>query len=276
IHCSARAQLLRLAAFLYGSYEGPDDLVVLVIAPERLGVPVRYEVRSRAARSHIYGPIPRARAAASWVSSASSRGWTFTARPISRSGTACVHSLRHTSRPPPADPQIPPAPKPSGDARATQKLTNLPLNTGFGHATAVPVGRLGPARRAEPSRRISSRTAGSAGRPARTSSRSSSRGPAGGRCPHRRGRRRRSRSAYGRSSRWRGPRPRVGRWRCCPAPTSRNRSTPCPGASGTRPRRPGGRRPPRGPRPCPGVRRRCRRPCRSSRRAGRARWSGRR
>ncbi|MER6067234.1 DUF952 domain-containing protein, partial [Streptomyces sp. NPDC001792] len=31
IHCSARAQLLRLAAFLYGSYEGPDDLVVLVI-----------------------------------------------------------------------------------------------------------------------------------------------------------------------------------------------------------------------------------------------------
>lgn len=62
IHCSTRAQLPRTAAFLYGSHEGPDDLVVLVIAPERLGVPVRYEAPEPGGEEfpHIYGPIPAA------------------------------------------------------------------------------------------------------------------------------------------------------------------------------------------------------------------------
>ena len=43
IHCSTRAQLPKVAAFLYGTYDGPDDLVVLVVDPERLDVPLRYE-----------------------------------------------------------------------------------------------------------------------------------------------------------------------------------------------------------------------------------------
>ncbi|MFE9647815.1 DUF952 domain-containing protein [Streptomyces sp. NPDC006365] len=62
IHCSTRGQLPRVAAFLYGSYEGPDDLVVLVIDPERLGVPVRYEAPEPGGEEfpHIYGPIPAA------------------------------------------------------------------------------------------------------------------------------------------------------------------------------------------------------------------------
>ncbi|MFC4464404.1 DUF952 domain-containing protein [Streptomyces xiangluensis] len=62
IHCSTRAQLPRVAAFLYGAYEGPDDLVVLVIDPERLGVPVRYEAPEPGGEEfpHVYGPIPAA------------------------------------------------------------------------------------------------------------------------------------------------------------------------------------------------------------------------
>ncbi|MGI5194918.1 DUF952 domain-containing protein [Streptomyces sp. CA-288835] len=60
IHCSTRAQLPRVAAFLYGAYEGPDDLVVLVIDPERLGVPVRYEAPEAGGEEfpHVYGAIP--------------------------------------------------------------------------------------------------------------------------------------------------------------------------------------------------------------------------
>lgn len=60
IHCSTRAQLPRIAAFLYGSYEGPDDLVVLVIDPEQLGVPLKYEAPEPGGEEfpHIYGPIP--------------------------------------------------------------------------------------------------------------------------------------------------------------------------------------------------------------------------
>ncbi|WP_328768720.1 DUF952 domain-containing protein [Streptomyces sp. NBC_00286] len=60
IHCSTRAQLPRVAAFLYGSYSGPDDLVVLVIDPERLGVPVRYEASEAGGEEfpHVYGAIP--------------------------------------------------------------------------------------------------------------------------------------------------------------------------------------------------------------------------
>ncbi|MER5223347.1 DUF952 domain-containing protein [Streptomyces flaveus] len=60
IHCSTRAQLPRIAAFLYGSYEGPDDLVVLAIDPEQLGVPLKYEAPEPDGEEfpHIYGPIP--------------------------------------------------------------------------------------------------------------------------------------------------------------------------------------------------------------------------
>ncbi|WP_344389659.1 DUF952 domain-containing protein [Streptomyces vastus] len=62
IHCSTRAQLPRTAAFLYGSYEGPDDLVVLVIDPERLDAPVKYEAPEPGGEEfpHIYGPISAA------------------------------------------------------------------------------------------------------------------------------------------------------------------------------------------------------------------------
>jgi uncharacterized protein (DUF952 family) len=60
IHCSLRHQFPKVAAFLYGSYSGPDDLVVLVIDPERLGVPLRYEAMEPGGEEfpHVYGPIP--------------------------------------------------------------------------------------------------------------------------------------------------------------------------------------------------------------------------
>ena len=60
IHCSLRRQLPAVAAFLYGSYDGPDPLVVLVIDEERLTVPVRYEPPAPGAEEfpHIYGPLP--------------------------------------------------------------------------------------------------------------------------------------------------------------------------------------------------------------------------
>jgi uncharacterized protein (DUF952 family) len=60
IHCSLRRQLPRVAAFLYGSYTGPDELVVLVVDAERLGVPVRYESVEPGGEEfpHVYGPIP--------------------------------------------------------------------------------------------------------------------------------------------------------------------------------------------------------------------------
>jgi len=60
IHCSLRHQLAGVAAFLYGSSTGPDDLVVLVIDAERLGVPVRFEAMKPGGEEfpHIYGPIP--------------------------------------------------------------------------------------------------------------------------------------------------------------------------------------------------------------------------
>ncbi|MFJ7132546.1 DUF952 domain-containing protein [Streptomyces fungicidicus] len=60
IHCSTRAQLPSVAAFLYGSYEGPDELVVLVIDPGLLDVPVKYEAPEPGAERfpHVYGPIP--------------------------------------------------------------------------------------------------------------------------------------------------------------------------------------------------------------------------
>ncbi|MFD8737267.1 DUF952 domain-containing protein [Streptomyces sp. NPDC059618] len=59
IHCSLRRQLPAVAAMVYGSYTGPDDLVVLVIDPERLTAPVRFEAMSPGGEEfpHIYGPI---------------------------------------------------------------------------------------------------------------------------------------------------------------------------------------------------------------------------
>ncbi|MET9729985.1 DUF952 domain-containing protein [Streptomyces sp. NPDC006458] len=60
IHCSTHEQLPKVAAFLYGSYEGPDELVVLVIDPARLGAPLKYEAPEPGGDEfpHVYGPIP--------------------------------------------------------------------------------------------------------------------------------------------------------------------------------------------------------------------------
>ncbi|WP_228044317.1 DUF952 domain-containing protein [Streptomyces ferrugineus] len=60
IHCSTRDQLPPVAAFVYGSYDGPDELVVLVVDPERLDVPLRYEAPEPGGEEfpHVYGPIP--------------------------------------------------------------------------------------------------------------------------------------------------------------------------------------------------------------------------
>ncbi|MFC9317338.1 DUF952 domain-containing protein [Streptomyces nigra] len=60
IHCSTRAQLPKVAAFLYGTYDGPDDLVVLVVDPQRLDVPLRYEAVEPGGEEfpHVYGPLP--------------------------------------------------------------------------------------------------------------------------------------------------------------------------------------------------------------------------
>ncbi|MFE9019688.1 DUF952 domain-containing protein [Streptomyces sp. NPDC007808] len=60
IHCSTRAQLPAVAGFLYGSYDGSDELVVLVVDPGRLDVPVKYEAPQPGGEKfpHVYGPIP--------------------------------------------------------------------------------------------------------------------------------------------------------------------------------------------------------------------------
>ncbi|MET8446670.1 DUF952 domain-containing protein [Streptomyces sp. NPDC005209] len=60
IHFSTREQLPRVAAFLYGSYDGPDDLVVLVVDPELVGLPVKYEAMEPGGEEfpHVYGPLP--------------------------------------------------------------------------------------------------------------------------------------------------------------------------------------------------------------------------
>ncbi|KMS83253.1 MULTISPECIES: DUF952 domain-containing protein [Streptomyces] len=60
IHCSTREQLPRVADFLYGGYDGPDELVVLVVDPARVGVPVRYESVEPGGEEfpHVYGPVP--------------------------------------------------------------------------------------------------------------------------------------------------------------------------------------------------------------------------
>ncbi|MFF0185259.1 DUF952 domain-containing protein [Streptomyces sp. NPDC005244] len=60
IHCSLRHQLPPVATMLYGSYTGPAELVVLVVDPERLTVPVRFEAMEPGGEEfpHVYGPIP--------------------------------------------------------------------------------------------------------------------------------------------------------------------------------------------------------------------------
>ncbi|MFF7972143.1 DUF952 domain-containing protein [Streptomyces sp. NPDC007905] len=60
VHFSTRGQLPRIAAFLYGDYEGPDELVVLVVDPARLAVPVKYEAMPPNGEEfpHVYGPVP--------------------------------------------------------------------------------------------------------------------------------------------------------------------------------------------------------------------------
>ncbi|MET8685519.1 DUF952 domain-containing protein [Streptomyces sp. NPDC004732] len=60
IHCSLPEQLSGVAEFLYGGYEGPDDLVVLAIDSERLTAPVRFEAPRPGGVEfpHIYGPLP--------------------------------------------------------------------------------------------------------------------------------------------------------------------------------------------------------------------------
>ncbi|MCZ0987003.1 DUF952 domain-containing protein [Streptomyces diastatochromogenes] len=60
IHFSTREQLPRIAAFLYGDYEGPDELVVLVVDPALLDVPLKYEAMPPNGEEfpHVYGPVP--------------------------------------------------------------------------------------------------------------------------------------------------------------------------------------------------------------------------
>ncbi|MEU5664177.1 DUF952 domain-containing protein [Streptomyces longwoodensis] len=60
VHCSTRAQLPRVAAFLYGAPDAPDDLVVLVVDPARLDAPLVYEAVEPGGEEfpHVYGPIP--------------------------------------------------------------------------------------------------------------------------------------------------------------------------------------------------------------------------
>ena len=57
IHCSLPHQLRTVAEYVYGD---ADDLVVLVIDSERLGVPVAYEAAEPGAEKypHIYGAVP--------------------------------------------------------------------------------------------------------------------------------------------------------------------------------------------------------------------------
>lgn len=60
IHFSTRAQLPRVAAFLYGEDPDRDDLVVLVVDPALLDAPLRYEAMPPAGEEfpHVYGAVP--------------------------------------------------------------------------------------------------------------------------------------------------------------------------------------------------------------------------
>ncbi|MEU9394909.1 DUF952 domain-containing protein [Streptomyces sp. NPDC048324] len=57
IHCSTRAQLPGTARRFFADL---DDLVVLVIDPDRLDVPLKYETDRPGGEAfpHVYGPIP--------------------------------------------------------------------------------------------------------------------------------------------------------------------------------------------------------------------------
>ncbi|MCD0442230.1 DUF952 domain-containing protein [Glycomyces sp. A-F 0318] len=58
IHCSLPEQLPAVAALVYGDFTGP--LVVLVIDPELVDAPLRYEAPAPGAERypHLYGPLP--------------------------------------------------------------------------------------------------------------------------------------------------------------------------------------------------------------------------
>ncbi|MFJ8730863.1 DUF952 domain-containing protein [Streptomyces bauhiniae] len=60
IHFSTRAQLPRVAAFLYGEDLDRDDLVVLVVDPALLDAPLKYEAMPPAGEEfpHVYGAVP--------------------------------------------------------------------------------------------------------------------------------------------------------------------------------------------------------------------------
>ncbi|MFF1381734.1 DUF952 domain-containing protein [Streptomyces sp. NPDC058308] len=60
IHCSLPDQLRGVAEFVYGDYEGPDELVVLTIDSERLTAPLRFEAARPGGVEypHLYGPLP--------------------------------------------------------------------------------------------------------------------------------------------------------------------------------------------------------------------------
>ncbi|WP_434975218.1 DUF952 domain-containing protein [Streptomyces bauhiniae] len=60
VHFSTRAQLPRVAAFLYGDEPDRDDLVVLVVDPSLLDAPLRYEAMPPAGEEfpHVYGAVP--------------------------------------------------------------------------------------------------------------------------------------------------------------------------------------------------------------------------
>ncbi|MFH8338451.1 DUF952 domain-containing protein [Streptomyces sp. AM6-12] len=60
IHFSSREQLPPVAAFLYGDYDGPDELVLLVVDPALLDAPLRYEPGEPGGEDfpHLYGPLP--------------------------------------------------------------------------------------------------------------------------------------------------------------------------------------------------------------------------
>lgn len=55
VHCATAEQVHGVADRFY---RGRDDVVLLTIDPERLGVPVRYEQVEGQQFPHVYGPIP--------------------------------------------------------------------------------------------------------------------------------------------------------------------------------------------------------------------------
>ncbi|MFC7134280.1 MULTISPECIES: DUF952 domain-containing protein [Salinibaculum] len=54
IHCSTPAQVVTIAQTLYADAE---DLRLLVVDPDRLDAPVKYEEMPQGGYAHVYGPI---------------------------------------------------------------------------------------------------------------------------------------------------------------------------------------------------------------------------